>query len=322
MIVLFFALGGLVLSCLLSWWLQGPGRRRISLLDHPGSRSLHTVPTPRTGGVAIALGWWPAGMYVLFEGNAEWYPLLVGWVLVFAVSFVDDVRGLPFWVRLPIHFVAASLVVLVPDYSMDGWLVLASIFWIVWGTNLFNFMDGMDGLSGSMAVIGGASLAVVFLLSGQVLPALLAGTAAGAAAGFLFFNFPPARIFMGDAGSAPLGFLFAALAVRGVAETAFSVWLPLLIFLPFIADATLTLLWRACQRKPIWKAHREHAYQRLVLAGYHVRKVLLAQALIMVLCAIVTLSLLLYSGPQREVLLLAIFLFTLAYSRIIRSYSL
>lgn len=304
---------------LVTSWLQGAGRR--AMLDHPGERSLHSVPTPRSGGIAIALGMLPPMVFIYYAGDLQTRMLLAGWLLVFCVSLLDDWRGLPFWVRLPVHLLAAACVVIAPGYPPDPWLMVLGLIWIAWATNLFNFMDGMDGLAGTMAVIGGTALGFALLMGDHVLLSLLLISAAAASAGFLSFNFPQARIFMGDAGSAPLGFLFAAAAANGVENATIPGWLPLLIFLPFIADATFTLFRRAWKRRPIWKAHREHAYQALVLGGWPVKKVLLAEALMMVLCAVVALVLLRTEFAGWGVLAAAIFLFLFVYSGIIRRYS-
>lgn len=321
MILLLFAGIALVVSLLGTWWLQGAGRRRVAMLDHPGERSLHSVATPRTGGIAIALGLLPALLFVFATGDAGIRLLLLGWLLVFGVSLIDDWRGLPFWVRLPVHLLAAACVVYGPGSGADPSLAVLGLFWIAWGTNLFNFMDGMDGLAATMTVVGGTALAGALLFGGEALLSLLLVSAVAASAGFLVFNFPPARIFMGDAGSAPLGFLFAAVAARGVESAAIPGWLPLLVFLPFIADATFTLARRAWQRKPVWQAHREHAYQVFVLGGLPVRTVLLLEAAAMVACAVLALALHLAAGPGWAALVAAILMFLFVYSGIIRRYS-
>ncbi|HEX6929327.1 MAG TPA: glycosyltransferase family 4 protein, partial [Gammaproteobacteria bacterium] len=259
------------------------------MLDHPNDRSLHQVPTPRSGGLAIAAGFLPAAVYVFLGTDTPVRLLLAGWLLVFAVSLIDDLRSLPFWARLLVHVLAALCVVAAPGVSQDPLVAGLGIFWIVWGTNLFNFMDGMDGLAGSMALVGGFAMAVALWFAGNSPLALLSAAAGLAASGFLGFNWPKARIFMGDAGSASLGFLFSAVSVQAVSDGALPAWLPLLVFLPFIGDATLTLLRRLVQRKPVWRAHREHLYQVLVLSGWPVQKVLVFELAVMAGCAVIAL---------------------------------
>ncbi|MGF1645106.1 MAG: hypothetical protein ACFCUJ_15825, partial [Thiotrichales bacterium] len=139
---------------------------------------------------------------------------------------------------------------------------------VVWMINLYNFMDGMDGLAGGMGVIGFTALAVFGWIDGDWAYMAMAGLIASTCLGFLIFNYPPARIFMGDAGSTTLGFLAAALGFLGVRDGLFPFWVPLLVFSPFVFDATWTLARRAAKGEKIWQAHRSHLYQRLVLAGW------------------------------------------------------
>jgi UDP-N-acetylmuramyl pentapeptide phosphotransferase/UDP-N-acetylglucosamine-1-phosphate transferase len=146
---------------------------------------------------------------------------------------------------------------------------------MVWMTNLFNFMDGSDGLAGGMAAIGFGTLAAAAAASGLGPLALACAAVASASLGFLIHNFPPARVFLGDAGSVPLGFLAGAFGIYGALAGAWPLWFPLLVFSPFIADATVTLLRRALRREPFWRAHRSHAYQRLVMAGWTRRELAL-----------------------------------------------
>jgi UDP-N-acetylmuramyl pentapeptide phosphotransferase/UDP-N-acetylglucosamine-1-phosphate transferase len=133
--------------------------------------------------------------------------------------------------------------------------------------NLYYFMDGSDGLAGGMAVFGFGAFAWAAAMGGEAGLAVLCAGVAAAAAGFLCFNFHPARIFMGDVGSVPLGFLAGALGVAGWRAGAWPLWFPLLVFAPFILDATATLLRRALRGEKVWQAHRTHYYQRMVQMG-------------------------------------------------------
>jgi UDP-N-acetylmuramyl pentapeptide phosphotransferase/UDP-N-acetylglucosamine-1-phosphate transferase len=157
---------------------------------------------------------------------------------------------------------------------------------IVWMTNLFNFMDGTDGLAGGMGMIGFGTLAFAATAAGAAPLALACVALAAACAGFLVFNFPPARVFMGDAGSIPLGFLAGALGLQGVVSGAWQAWFPLLVFSPFIVDATVTLLRGLIGGERVWIAHRRHAYQRLVLAGWTPRSVAWSGYALMAACAL------------------------------------
>lgn len=217
--------------------------------------------------------------------------------LVASVSYMDDRRHLPIGIRLVAHFAVAALLSLTGtansaailpglSYSAPGWLVgTVSVLFTVWMINLYNFMDGMDGFAGGMTAIGFAMLALFGWMNGDVLFATLNLVIAAAAGGFLVFNFPPARIFMGDAGSSALGFLAAGMALWGNASGTVPLWMALLVFSPFIVDATITLLRRMLCGEKVWRAHKTHYYQRLVQAGWGHRKTVLLEYALMVACA-------------------------------------
>ena len=271
-------------------------------LDHPNERSLHAVPTPRTGGLAI-LGSLMGGFVlfqIFFAGSAEDHTsrwIMAAALLVGAVSFWDDRIGLPPGLRFVVHSAAAIAVVIgtgltLPQIAfplLGTWVlgplgVPMAVLFLMWMTNLYNFMDGMDGFAGGMTVVGFGFLAYMALRGGQPELAALALLIIAATGGFLVYNMPPARIFMGDVGSAPLGFLAGALSLRGVQEQAFDFWVPVLIFSPFLVDATMTLLQRLLRGEKVWQAHREHYYQRLVLSGWSHRKTVVIEYLLMLGC--------------------------------------
>lgn len=260
------------------------------ILDRPGARSLHDQPVPRTGGIAIVVALVAVGATARLAGEPLWLDpwVLGGAGLLALVSLLDDVQGLPAWVRLPVHIGAAALL-LAGGYGVrglhvpgDGTLPLGDLgavfvlLFTVWMTNLYNFMDGMDGFAGGMSAIGFGALGGIAALAGQLAYALAAMLVAGANLGFLGLNFPPARMFLGDVGSVPMGFLAAAFALAGVRLGLFALWVPALVFSPFIVDATVTLLRRLLRGERIWQAHRSHYYQRLVLLGWGHRKTVLA----------------------------------------------
>lgn len=249
------------------------------LADHPNERSLHEHVRPRLGGIAIALGVAPFAVAFAEGGVAAAFVSALALALV---SLADDVRSLPVEVRLPAHAVAALVFVLAaanpPSLEWPGgWVGGAlAVAGLVWAANLFNFMDGADGLAGGMAVIGFGTFAAAAYQAGDANLALLSAAIASASAGFLAFNFPPARVFLGDAGSIPLGFLAGALGCWGALTGAWPAWFPLLVFSPFVVDATFTLLRRVAAGERFWVAHRTHAYQRLVLAGWSHRRLALS----------------------------------------------
>ncbi len=247
--------------------------------DVPNRRSLHATPVPRAGGYAVWLGYL-ASMAVAsppFPGGvASWLP---AWAALAGVSAVDDVREVRVLPRLTVHGLAAlwTAYFLAANgrVAHDPWVLagstLAFAVVIAWSSNLYNFMDGTDGLAASMAAIGFTAQGLVFLLADDAralhawAPACFALVAA--ILPFLAVNRPRASMFLGDVGAVPLGYLAAAFGIAGFVAGAWSAWFPLLVFLPFIADATLTLIRRARRRERLWEGHRGHFYQRLHQLG-------------------------------------------------------
>ena len=272
-----FILIALPVSLTLVWLLtHGLGARLA--LDQPNARSLHTTPIPRTGGLGM-LGGMIAGWLVvpITLPPAIW----AGAGLLAGLSFFDDRYGLPTSLRFLAHALAALWLINAIGAHWSIWLWPLVLFSVVWMTNLYNFMDGSDGLAGGMAVFGFGTYALAAVMQGQADLALTSAVIAIAAVGFLIFNFPPARVFMGDAGSIPLGFLAAGLGLLGTAHDVWPGWFPLLVFAPFILDASVTLLHRGLRGEKIWHAHKEHYYQRLIRMGWSHRKTALAEYVVM-----------------------------------------
>jgi UDP-N-acetylmuramyl pentapeptide phosphotransferase/UDP-N-acetylglucosamine-1-phosphate transferase len=265
-----------VVAAALAWALVGLYTRAMTVsrrLEAPNERSMHRVPVPVGGGIAIvatALILWPLWQDTLSKHHLLLLASLAG---LGALSWIDDRRGLSPAVRIAAQAVtvAVCLVSLAPDARVFPSIpiaverVLAGVAWL-WFINLFNFMDGIDGLAGSEAIavaLGYLLMAIVAGFGGPLLHLALIVTAS--VAGYLFWNWHPAKVLMGDAGSVPLGFLLGwlmlDLALRGY-------WVAALI-LPFYfaADATFTLLKRWLRGEKPWQAHREHFYQRAVLGG-------------------------------------------------------
>ena len=247
------------------------GRGRLPQ-DHPTGRSLHDRPVSRVGGLAVWAGFLPVAL--LFPapvaGGSIW---LVAWAAVTAVSVADDWMGVRPAVRLGIHALAALAVatVVLRQNAADGMslpLVLAIVgtaFAIVWAANLFNFMDGNDGLAAVMSICGFGAFGVAAMRAGMNADTYFALAAASSV--FLVVNLPPARTFMGDGGSVGLGFLAAVFGVSGIRADTWPGWFPLLVFLPFVADATVTVLRRFARGDHLFEAHRTHYYQRLHRMG-------------------------------------------------------
>jgi UDP-N-acetylmuramyl pentapeptide phosphotransferase/UDP-N-acetylglucosamine-1-phosphate transferase len=251
------------------------------VLDQPNERSLHERPVPRTGGLALLAG---ALTSVTFGAGALWLPLGLALALA-GVSFIDDLRSLPTLVRLAAHLAASAFLVWYVMSPMHPLELAALALGVAWITNLYNFMDGSDGLAGGMALIGFGGYALAALAVAHAPLLVLNVALAAAAAAFLVLNFPPARIFLGDVGSVPLGFLAASLGVLGWRDDAWPLWFPLLVFAPFIADASVTLLRRVFRGERVWRAHRDHYYQRLVRMGAGHRGTALKAYALMLACA-------------------------------------
>ncbi|AXQ29898.1 hypothetical protein D0B54_14965 [Solimonas sp. K1W22B-7] len=290
-----------VLSWALCAWLASP-RSPLKLLDVPNERSLHKTPTARTGGVGILLtllAGWAALALQGPEPLPGWPWFVAGYLAVAAISLADDYRQLGPRIRFGIHL-AASLVpcftglwlseLRLPGFTiaLPAWLGMpVTVLFCAWMINLYNFMDGMDGFAGGMTLIGFGTLALLAVGMPPALGLSLQATlVAGAALGFLMINFPPARLFMGDVGSAALGFAAAFFALWADRSGVLPLWGSVLLFSPFIVDATVTLLRRALNGEKLSQAHRTHHYQRLVGLGWSHRRTVLTEYLLMLAAAL------------------------------------
>jgi Fuc2NAc and GlcNAc transferase len=269
---------------LMSWWgteLVRRYARARAILDVPNERSSHRVPTPRGGGLAIAL----AALSGIMAGAAlGWVPvrlmaaLVGGGAAIVWIGWLDDRRHVSARARIAVQVVAALWALAwtgVPDTLSFGRAAIhpgpagpvLAVLGIVWLTNLFNFMDGIDGMAGGEAAAVGAIGGGLLLGAGRPELALVSLLIAAAALGFLYWNWSPASIFMGDAGSGFLGFEFAVLALQSERAAAVPLWAWVMLLGAFIFDATLTLLRRVAGGEVWHAAHRRHAYQRAVTAG-------------------------------------------------------
>ncbi len=264
------------------------------MLDIPNERSSHTRPTPRGGGIAIVsitiIG---SLISLIIMPTADWMKIstyLIGAIIIATVSWFDDIRSLPNTVRFGAHTIGALLVIatsgfwqvvhvpIIGDINLH-WLGLPITFlWIVGLTNAYNFMDGIDGIAGSQAVIAGIGWAIIGWIIGYSLLSILGILIAFSSLGFLGHNWHPARIFMGDVGSAFLGYTFAVLTLTHQATV-----MPLVGFLlvwTFVFDAAFTFLRRLSKGENVFASHRTHLYQRLVIAGYTHRTVTLLYSIL------------------------------------------
>jgi UDP-N-acetylmuramyl pentapeptide phosphotransferase/UDP-N-acetylglucosamine-1-phosphate transferase len=267
-----------IIAAAVSWVVLRVLLRHAGLLplDRPNARSLHVRPVPRGGGLALWAGWLAATVWL--PGAKPWLgPLLA----VIAISLLDDRRGVHPALRLIVHGMAAVVWVWLAAPPLNA---ILAVLVIAWMANLYNFMDGSDGLAGAMTVVGFGAYAAAAWLAGGAGVALFLALAA-ATLPFLASNLPPARVMLGDVGAVPLGFLAAIFGLTGWQAHWWPAWFPVLVFLPFIADATVTLLARLRRGAHPWEAHREHHYQRLVQIGYGHGRTLALYATLMVGCA-------------------------------------
>jgi UDP-N-acetylmuramyl pentapeptide phosphotransferase/UDP-N-acetylglucosamine-1-phosphate transferase len=275
-----------VLTALLAWLLSR-ARGRWRLLDIPNERSLHTRPTPRTGGIALLAGA-GAGLFTAWhQGYAIADTATTLAVLALAVlALADDRHNLRAGLRLLVQTAIVGLLLYFswrPEISVA--VVPVVLLFLVWMTNLYNFMDGMDGFAAGMAGIGFGTYAVLAWQADHAGLALGCAIIAAAAAGFLLLNFPPARIFMGDTGSTVLGLLAGVVILQAHIERILPFWLGLLVFSPFIVDASVTLTSRVLRGEHFWMPHKTHYYQRVVQLGWGHRRTVLAGYGVMMACS-------------------------------------
>lgn len=256
--------------------------RRIALarglLDVPNARSSHSVVTPRGGGISMVFAIASASLVLLVLGELSldlFAALIGGGSAVAAIGFMDDRRPVPAKLRLAVHIGAAiwavgwlgiPLTLRVGDHILHpGWMGgLFAVLAIVWTLNLFNFMDGIDGIAASEAAFVGCTGALLMLMGGAAAGVAAVGlVVAAACCGFLLWNWPPARIFMGDVGSGYLGYLFGVLALAAARESPTALWIWLVLGGVFFVDATVTLIRRTVRCDRVFDAHRTHAYQWL-----------------------------------------------------------
>lgn len=276
----------------------------LGLVDAPGGRKVHSISVPRVGGVAVALAatlsvaahvlFWPSGD-ASRPALGPLTPMLIGTLVVFTVGVIDDVRGLPVWPRLAAQILAAAGVmasgllierITVSGETWDlGWLAWPiTLVWIIGLTNAFNFIDGIDGLAGGIAVIAGATCTAILIARDHLPEAMLLAAVVGAVQGFLMFNLPPASIFLGDGGSLAIGFILATTAITGWQKgaTALAAGVPILVFALPLADI-LSTTFRRARRRPqaspgllrrLVEPDREHIHHRLRRRGWSDRRTL------------------------------------------------
>jgi UDP-N-acetylmuramyl pentapeptide phosphotransferase/UDP-N-acetylglucosamine-1-phosphate transferase len=282
-------------------WLSIRFARKAGVMDVPNERSSHSVPTPRMGGVPmavsamVAFGIWAyllAGEFLTFTGITSSIVFAFG---MFILGFCDDMFDLSPLLRFLVQITLCALCLgfawrLVPggrwiggEWSRMLW-ILAGVFWCVWMLNLYNFMDGIDGLAGGEAAIASSFFFFLFAREGETGWAVANLLVAASAMGFLVHNWPPARIFMGDAGSGFLGAFYGMQSILASLSTNVPFLVLILPFANFILDTTVTLLRRVWQGDKWYQAHRTHYYQRMTNLGMTHGKVAILELLYVVFC--------------------------------------
>lgn len=255
---------------------------RRQILDIPNERSSHTTPVPRGGGIVfVSISLLFCLIYSL--NNIPWTYLVSG-VLLSVISWIDDLKSVPSILRFAVHFCCGGLIIYgfgvfrlaalpyLGEINLSSFAFPITILWIVWLTNAYNFMDGIDGIAAVQAITAGVGW---FLLGYKLdipLTAFIGIILALSNLAFLYYNWSPAKIFMGDVGSAFLGFSFAFLPLLACNElpheSAKIFIIGILFVLPFVFDTIFTFLRRLINGEKVWQAHRSHLYQRLVISGY------------------------------------------------------
>ncbi len=263
--------------------------RRVGALDHPSGRRIHQEPTPRLGGLALLAGFLVPVLLFLPEDPAT-RALIVGAVLITLLGAADDIWGLSPAVKLAGQVACASIPV-AAGLTIDhitlpllgvGDLGIAqypiTVLWFVALVNMINFTDGMDGLAAGITGLGATTFAILAASLGRSDPAVVAAALAGACVAFLIYNFHPAKVFMGDAGSMLLGFVIAGVAVSGVMKSAaaIAVVAPLIILAIPILDTSFVILKRLKYGLPVYNADRSHFHHRFFTIGWGQRKTVLA----------------------------------------------
>jgi len=307
-----------LISCFLTYILI-KASSRIGIIDVPNHRSLHDQPKPRTGGlailVAITLG------LVTFKSDIsnELFSFFPYILLLAGMAVLDDIYSISAFKRLFLQVIVASLVIYnglsintlvlfhyeIPINPIIG--AILSILFIVWLVNLYNFMDGMDGFSAGMAIFGFGTFAILAFLKGEDGFAFANLVIVVAVLGFLIFNLPPSKIFMGDVGSTVIGMFVALFTLWADYRDIFPVYLSVIIFTPFMLDSTVTLIKRALRREKLMEAHCTHYYQRLVLSGLGHKKTLVIEYTWMGLCSLVSIVLFKVDNINIQISVLGVF---------------
>ena len=274
---------------------------RYNILDIPNNRSSHKKPTALMGGIgfiiAFLLGYGVMLWQQMIRFDIHFFVLLLASLFIAITSLIDDIKRLGAGKRFAVHILGASVVYfagyklslfylpfMTIDFSFINYFL--TVIFIVAVTNIYNFMDGIDGYAGGIGILGSAALAAFAFIMGDYSTATILLILVASLIGFLIWNYPKAKIFMGDVGSAFLGFFFAAMIIKISQnnESSISIIPLIMIFGVFIMDASVTLIRRALNGEKVWEAHRSHFYQRLNILGWSHKKIIWLEYCHMLFC--------------------------------------
>ncbi len=302
---------------------------RLGAVDEPDERKVHTVPMPRLGGLAVFLAF-ICGVILLLPLNREIKGLLLSSSFIVLLGAIDDIVSLPPLPKMIGQITAAVMLCLsgvqvhyvtnpFSDHVLQlGWLSIPiTVFWIVLVTNAFNLIDGLDGLAGGVAVIAGLTLALTAFNAGHRQEALCALILVMAVAGFLPYNFHPAKIFMGDSGSMLLGFVLSALAIMGMAKgvTLLSVLVPIIILGVPLLDTLFAVIRRLREHKPMFAPDKEHIHHRLLAIGLSHKQSVLVIYLIDIIFSLLAIMSTMLTAKQTYIMMLGVLVVVLLLAR-------
>lgn len=312
-------------------------RRYGRIIDRPNQRSSHVRPLPRSGGVSIVLTFLLGMVFVVVQSdiqliNAQYmWGFVISAMLIAGISLIDDIYNKSAGFKLLTHFIAVAIVlgsgIVVDHLALPGmgyielgiWGYVVSFLWILGMTNAVNFMDGIDGLVAGCAAIASLFFMTISYYQGSSFVYVTCYTLLAGATGFLFLNFHPAKIFLGDVGSAFLGFTLATLAIIAArydaSHTSFLV-MPLLMF-NIIYDTVFTLIRRRINGKNLLEAHRDHLYQLLVRSDFNHREVSLIHYCMAFLQGLGAMWMVMIPGSQRAFVFIPFLIFQLGYSYLV-----
>jgi len=268
------------------------------LYDIPNKRSSHDIPIPKGGGVSIVITLLVTIVILFFSGMTDtdiFMSMIIGISIIAVTGLIDDYKNLPILARaiayvigavLSIYFIGGLNYLSINNYNfhLSHFGYLLSVLFLVWLTNLYNFMDGTDGFAAIQTICVGLFCGLILYLSDNISLAIILFCLVSSTIGFLYWNWAPAKIFMGDVGSCTLGFLFGLLSIYTEKNGIISISVWLILLAPFIGDATYTLLKRIINREKWYKAHNSHAYQKLYQLEMPHKKLAVNLLIINVLC--------------------------------------